>query len=172
MRKLFLEEFDERVKARDDYKKWFLLEEVSWRQKSRELWLKEGDRNTGFFHKMANLHKRRNAINKIRVNGNWLTDDNAIQKGFVNTFKKLLFELGGWRPTFPNIPMEVLGAEDSGRLEDRFSEKEVFAAISGLNGEKAPGPDDFPIVFWSFVGSLLRKKCWISSRSSLSRRSL
>ena len=35
-RELSLEE-SERVKARDDYKRWSLLEEVSWRQKSREL---------------------------------------------------------------------------------------------------------------------------------------
>ena len=41
-RELSLEESEERVKARDDYKRWSLLKEVSWRQKSRELWLKEG----------------------------------------------------------------------------------------------------------------------------------
>ena len=89
-RELSLEESKERVKARNDYKKWSLLEEVSWRQKSRELWLKEGDRNTSFFHKMANSHKNRNTINKIRINGNWLTKDNAIQKGVVDFFKTLL----------------------------------------------------------------------------------
>ena len=43
--------------------------------------------------------------------------------------------------------MEVLGAEDFGRLEDRLYEEEVFATISGLNGEKALGPDGFPIAF-------------------------
>ena len=46
--------------------------------------------------------------------------------------------------------MDVLGAEDSIRLEDKFYEEEVFASISGLNGEKASGLDGFPIVFWSF----------------------
>ena len=145
-RELSLEEFEKRVKARDDYKKWSLLEEVSRRQKSRELWLKEGDRNTGFFHKMANSHRRRNSINKIKVNGNWVTEDNA-KKGVVDTFKGLLFESRGWCLAFPNIPIEVLGVEDACRLEDRFSEEEVFAAISSLNGEKASGPNGFPFVF-------------------------
>ena len=149
-RELSLEEFEERAKARDDYKRWSLLEEVSWRHNSRELWLKEGDRNTGFFHKMANSHRRRNAINKIKINGIWLTNDNAIQKGIVDAFKGLLLEPGGWRLAFPNIPMEVLGTEDVDSLEVRFSEEEVFAAILGLNGEKAPRPDGFPIAFWSF----------------------
>ena len=57
-----------------------LVEEVSWRQKSRELWLKEGDRNTSFSHKMINARKRRNVINKIRINGKWIIEDIAIKK--------------------------------------------------------------------------------------------
>ena len=48
--------------------------------------------------------------------------------------------------------------EDVGILEDRFYEEEVFAAISGLNGEKAPRPDGFPIVFWSFSWEFVKEE--------------
>ena len=41
------------------------LEETSWRQKSRVVWLKEGDNNTNFFHKMVNSNRRRNYMDRV-----------------------------------------------------------------------------------------------------------
>ena len=83
---LFVEETEARNLAREDYKYWSLLEEVSWRQKSRELWLKEGDKNTSFFHRMANSHRRRNCIKKVRVNGNWVEDEDSIKRKVAASF--------------------------------------------------------------------------------------
>ena len=51
--RLTLVEMERRQEARDNYRNWDALEEISCRQKSREVWVKEGDRNTRFFHKMA-----------------------------------------------------------------------------------------------------------------------
>ena len=44
------------------------LEKISWRQKSRILFVKEGDNNTRFFHRVANSHRRTNHIQGIEVN--------------------------------------------------------------------------------------------------------
>ena len=87
--RLSLEEMDARREAMEDFKKWVLLEEVTWRQKSREMWLKEGDRNTGFFHRMANAHRRRNNMDRIRINGVWNSEENEISEGIVNAFRSL-----------------------------------------------------------------------------------
>jgi hypothetical protein len=46
------------------------LVESSWRQKSRVLWLKEGDNNTKFFHKVTNSNRRRNFIGGLEVDRN------------------------------------------------------------------------------------------------------
>ena len=36
--------------------------------KIKEIWLKEGDRNTSFFHKMTNAHRRRNQMARVKIN--------------------------------------------------------------------------------------------------------
>ena len=46
------------------------LVESSWRQKSRVLWLKEGDNNTKFFHKVTNSNRRHNFIGGLEVDRN------------------------------------------------------------------------------------------------------
>ena len=41
---LSLEKVQRRQGAKENYRKWALMEEISWRQKSRELCLKEGNK--------------------------------------------------------------------------------------------------------------------------------
>ncbi|RVW28979.1 LINE-1 reverse transcriptase-like [Vitis vinifera] len=110
--------------AKEDFKKWALMEEISWRQKSREVWLREGDRNTKFFHKMANAHRRGNMLSRVKINGVWLET-----------------QLKG-------LSFERLEAVDAASLEEPFSEQEVMEALKGFCGDKAPGPDGFSMAFW------------------------
>jgi hypothetical protein len=45
------------------------LEEISWQNKSHFLWLKEGDNNTKFFHKMVNSNIISNYMEQV---GGWM----------------------------------------------------------------------------------------------------
>ena len=79
-----------------------MLEEGSWRilangwawkrlrggQKTkRELWLKEGDKiSIFFFHRMANVQRKRNFLFAINVNGRRLIEEVEIKEEVINTF--------------------------------------------------------------------------------------
>ncbi|WMV55390.1 hypothetical protein MTR67_048775 [Solanum verrucosum] len=73
-------------------------EETTWRQRSRAVWLKQGDRNTSFFHKTANAHRRVNTIDKIKVRDELLTEPAEIQKEITEYYEKLYAETEDWRP--------------------------------------------------------------------------
>ena len=59
----------EQVNLCTDIEKLTLLEEISCRQKSRVLHLREGDANTRFFLRMANSNRRNNGIESLMVDG-------------------------------------------------------------------------------------------------------
>ena len=52
-------------------------EATMWRQRSRILWLKDGDKNTRFFHSKASQRRRRNYITRLHdADDNWCTISN------------------------------------------------------------------------------------------------
>lgn len=126
---LSLEEAKARKEALEDYKKWALLEETSWRQKSREIWLREGDKNTRFFHKMVNACPRRVLLTKVRINGVTLTDDEEIKVGVCRAYLILFSEMKDWRLSIRGLHFEVLGKYRFRSLEASFLEEEAFEAL-------------------------------------------
>ncbi|RVW57124.1 Ubiquitin carboxyl-terminal hydrolase 5 [Vitis vinifera] len=90
-RDVFEREMELKNEAKETFKKWVLLEETHWRQSSRELWLKEGDKNTGFFHRMSNAHWRNNSLDSIKINGVELAEEQEAREGIeevVELFKE------------------------------------------------------------------------------------
>ena len=99
---------------------------------------------------MANAHRRRNCFGKISINGKMMEKEAEIKVGLIEAFKNILSAPSEWRPSLPDLSFDEISIEDATKLEEDFSEEEIWMAISGLNGEKAPGPDGFPLAFWSF----------------------
>lgn len=55
-----------------------ISEEICWRRKSRVQWLKEGDRNTKYFHRMTSAHKNANFIRDIWIEDRYLVEEEEV----------------------------------------------------------------------------------------------
>lgn len=66
------------------------MEEISWRWKSRVRWLKEGDKNTRFFHLMASMRSRVNFLVRIRGGGKFLGNTSEIKDGIARFFESCI----------------------------------------------------------------------------------
>jgi hypothetical protein len=128
------------------------LAEISWRQKSRVLWLKEGDNNTKFFHKMANYHRRCNYMENLEVKGVVYEENQAIRDQAVQFYNSLYQEHEAWRSKFDELPLDSIREVDWILLERQFEREEILDVLRFANGDKAPGPDGFTMAFF--------QHCW------------
>lgn len=58
-------------------------------KRSREVWLKEGDRNSKFFHVSTVIKRRRNQILTVKSEICWLSDEKEIGNFFFQNFQHL-----------------------------------------------------------------------------------
>lgn len=65
--------------------------------------MKQGDRNTKFFHKVANANRRFNTIDKLNINGTQVEGLNTIKAEILSFYQQLYKEPEEWRPEF-NYP--------------------------------------------------------------------
>ncbi|XP_042952212.1 uncharacterized protein LOC122289294 [Carya illinoinensis] len=148
VRALSTEDTTRRMIVTTELEKISLMEEISWRQTSRALWLKEGDRSTKFFHRVANSHRRNNAIEVIHDEGRVISGRDAINDHIVHFYDKLLTEQYSWRPKVDGLVFDTIEHTSAAWLERPFEEEEVFVVLKGMNKDKAPGPDGFPMAFF------------------------
>ena len=121
------------------------------RQRSRLLFLAEGDANTKFFNLQACHRKRKNKIESLSVDGVQLMSDEAMAFSLFEHYNLILGSsfVRSCRINLGTIGLPV--AELSG-LEALFTEDEVRAVVMDLPPDKAPGPDGFTGIFF--------KKAW------------
>lgn len=125
-------------------------EALYWQQKSKDKWLKEGDKNTKFFHLTTLLRRRRNKIEGL-VDENGIFSSNAqIMKNIDATYFKNLFSESATNDSDFAIPImfPALETHDLNWIKRGVSATEVKNTVFGIGGLKAPGSDGFPAIFY------------------------
>ncbi|OMO54692.1 reverse transcriptase [Corchorus capsularis] len=123
--------------CQDELNELYKQEELMWRQKSKATWLRDGDRNTTYFHSVASARRNRNLIAGIKdVDGNWQTDMQVIEREIMDYFQTIFASLN---PITSNIRLvttkvaDHLSADMKRHLEEEFTPEERFWGIVGAD---------------------------------------
>lgn len=114
--------------------------------------MKEGDKNTKFFHRVANIQKRSNYIGMLIADGALIDDENVFSKKLVDYYEDLFYEEEDKRPILDGLDFSSKNHKDATWLERNFEEV-VMEALNSLNGDKAPSLDGMTLAFF--------QNCWI-----------
>ncbi|KAL0295713.1 UNVERIFIED_CONTAM: hypothetical protein Scaly_3091100 [Sesamum calycinum] len=80
----------EEADLRDKLDAWYARQELYWQQRRKIHWLRDGDRNTSFFHAKASSRRRVNAIDRLRdEGGRWIDDPAALRRLIERHFSRV-----------------------------------------------------------------------------------
>ena len=139
---LTVEENLDKERIKGELEKMTLMEEICWRQKLRVFCIKEGDRNTEFFHRMANSHRRFNYIDMLMVDRVMSSDRGSTAECITHFYRRLYSKNEVHRPISDDVDFGGISEEDALWL-DRPFENEVSRVVSGFNSDKSLGPYAF-----------------------------
>ena len=134
-------------------------EEEYWHQKSRNMWHSSGDLNTKFYHTLTKHRRIRNKIVGLHDEmGNWITEDNGIEKVAVDYFEGLFSTT---TPTEFDGFLEEIVSSISPQMNQVLlriaTEEEVRQALFMMHPEKAPGPDRMTAFFFQHSWHVIKK---------------
>ena len=90
------------------------------------LYVKEGDNDTRFFHRLANSHRNANLFKRIEMDGVLYEDEVDVRSQLVLFYQGLYKETKVWRPTMDGLHFACIEEEERLSLEKEFSKKEVI----------------------------------------------
>ncbi|XP_015947872.1 uncharacterized protein LOC107472861 [Arachis duranensis] len=143
---------------RAEYNIVLAQKEMLWYQKSRDQWVRYGDRNTSFFHMQTILRIKSNKVHGLLVSdGSWSDDPEVLQREVVHFFKNIFCST---EPVEVNcmgeIPMPALSQDACDNLSKPVTMLEVKEALDNMSSFKALGSDGFQVFFfkeyWDVVG--------------------
>lgn len=125
-------------------------EEILWYQKARIEWIKDGDRNTTFFHLSTIIRRWRNKISALKDGDSWNHDKDQV-KALIMDFFSSLFSEDSTETEVHDLPSNIcpeFSYEDWNKLTRPFFKSDVDYVVQNLGSLKAPGPDGYQALFY------------------------
>lgn len=150
-------EFRLRIRLREHIFTLARDKELRWKQRSGCTWLKAGDKNTKYFHAVANGRKNRNLMAGLSREDGTPIPDVQLPQHTYNHFSTLL----GVGPIHRR-PFNLTGrvgpslAQDLTNLDAHITNIEVLRAINEMPNDKASGPDGLPIEFYRSFWNIIK----------------
>lgn len=147
-----------------DLMRAYMEEELHWKQRSRERWLKLGDRNSKFFHSSVKANRAR--INLIKLkdrNGEDHWSDPAKGEVAIDYFNEIFKSSNpqSFQQWFQGFPAKV-SARMNEKLTSEITKEEIRDAIFAVKASSAPGPDGMSGLFfqkyWDIIGDQVVKE--------------
>ncbi|GKD56770.1 RNA-directed DNA polymerase, eukaryota, reverse transcriptase zinc-binding domain protein, partial [Tanacetum coccineum] len=143
-------------------------------QKAKINWLREGDKNTAYFHNILKARKHKNRVESIcDDNGvRFWGDDVAIQ--FERHFQKFLGTSNQVMPLeqLGDIVQLKLNTEDVEAMIVEVSDNEIKDVMFDIDSSKASGPDGYTSCFFKKAWSLIGKDVCMAIREFFSKGKL
>ena len=92
-------------------------------------WLKEGDSNSNYFHRLINYRRRQNVIQGLFINGVWVHDPRSVKSAGLHYFNCRFAEQNISRPTLDGVHFPSLPKREKESLVARFSEEENKSTV-------------------------------------------
>ena len=97
---------------------------------------------------MTNAHRSNNSLDRIKIDGVWLLEEQEVREGVANAYQQMLSEDSRWKADIGRLQLDQISQQEAENLEIPFSENEIQSALMEMNGDKAPGPNGFTMAFW------------------------
>ncbi|CAA7047375.1 unnamed protein product [Microthlaspi erraticum] len=142
----------ERNRLREELNHANAEEEAFWKQKSRNNWLKAGDKNTKFFHSVTKARRIRNNLTTIEDEAGAIhRGDNAIgevaEKYFQNLFTPQDVTAETFAQVFDGFERRV-STDINSDLIRAVTTEEIEEAAFSIGPHRASGPDGFSGAFY------------------------
>ncbi|XP_057808558.1 uncharacterized protein LOC131023037 [Salvia miltiorrhiza] len=127
----------------------FKNKQMMLQQKAKIKWLKEGDTNSGFFHRAIRGRRVKNEIGGMLFENSWISKPEEVKARVRNHFEAFFKMKERLMPDFPlDFMRRKISTDERQWLIRDFDLDEIKEAVWSCCGDKSPGPDGFNFTFW------------------------